>query len=475
VSNLSIDFGPEEGDDTVYVDEPRRGGARSAKGGRRAERPRRRSRGCLPMALVLVVVLGVAWFGGSWGVGKVRDLMGESPDYSGPGSGSVMVQVRQGETSAMIGRDLKKAGVVKSVDAFTAAAVADDRSRNIQVGFYELKKQMKASDALAILVNPKNLLQARLTIPEGYRVKDIVKAIDAKTDITAAQVQKALKNTQALGLPAEANGNVEGYLFPATYDVVPGETAEQLLRQMVAKTVSVEKQLDLATKAKALGLRPEQILTVASILEYEANSSEDYPKVARVLYNRMKKGMPLQLDSTVCDLMTLTGMTYAGVEAAFKLDAADYTPARSVANPGAVKTLYSSGQINDGRQLDRVADIELQDWSESAEIHTSFHAWSNGQRSGARLARKARTKRSSGVGSIGPRPARCSTASTAARALAPSSTPGTTQVTLRSANFRSTSCAISTTARRPGIRPANWTPTASGPPWSRRATRTLTS
>jgi len=310
VSNLSIDFGPEEGDDTVYVDEPRRGGARSAKGGRRAERPRRRSRGCLPMALVLVVVLGVAWFGGSWGVGKVRDLMGESPDYSGPGSGSVMVQVRQGETSAMIGRDLKKAGVVKSVDAFTAAAVADERSRNIQVGFYELKKQMKASDALAILVNPKNLLQARLTIPEGYRVKDIVKAIDAKTDITAAQVQKALKNTQALGLPAEANGNVEGYLFPATYDVVPGETAEQLLRQMVAKTVSVEKQLDLATKAKALGLTPEQILTVASILEYEGSRADDYPKIARAIYNRLDKGMAIQSDATVAYANNLEGTVW---------------------------------------------------------------------------------------------------------------------------------------------------------------------
>ena len=175
MSNLSIDFSPEEGDDTVHVHEAPRGGSRSRKGGRRAERASRRSRGCLPMALVLVLVVAAAWFGGSWGVGKVRDLMGESPDYSGPGSGSVMVQVRQGETSAMIGRDLKKAGVVKSVDAFTAAAVADDRSRNIQVGFYELKKQMKASDALAILVNPKNLLQARLTIPEGYRVKDIVR------------------------------------------------------------------------------------------------------------------------------------------------------------------------------------------------------------------------------------------------------------------------------------------------------------
>jgi len=179
---------------------------------------------------------------------------------------------------------------VKSVGAFTDAAMSDERSRGIQVGYYLMKKEMKASDALAVLVNPKNLIQARLTIPEGYRVKDIVKAIDAKTDIKAAQVQAALKNPEALGLPAEAKGNVEGYLFPATYTVVPGETAEQLLSLMVKKTVQVEKQLDLAAKAQALGYTPEQILTVASILEYEAWRDEDYPKVARVLYNRAYGG-----------------------------------------------------------------------------------------------------------------------------------------------------------------------------------------
>ena len=68
---------------------------------------------------------------------------------------------------------------------------------------------------------------------------------------------------------------------------------------MVTKTVEAEQSLGIEAKAKALGLTPEEVLTVASILEYEANKSEDYPKVARVLYNRMKKDMPLQLDSTV--------------------------------------------------------------------------------------------------------------------------------------------------------------------------------
>jgi UPF0755 protein len=80
-----------------------------------------------------------------------------------------------------------------------------------------------------------------------------------------------------------------------------------LIRQMVDKGVQVDESLDLSTKAKDVGLTPEQVLTVASILEYEANHAEDYPKVARVLYNRLQKKMPLQLDSTVAYVSQRSG------------------------------------------------------------------------------------------------------------------------------------------------------------------------
>jgi UPF0755 protein len=120
-----------------------------------------------------------------------------------------------------------------------------------------------------------------------------------RTEISKADLQAVLDDPSELDLPAVANGNPEGYLFPATYDVPPGTTALQLLKQMAAKTVSVATDLDIGTRAKALGYTGEQILTIASILEYEANNDEDYAKVARVLYNRLDRGMPLQLDSTV--------------------------------------------------------------------------------------------------------------------------------------------------------------------------------
>jgi UPF0755 protein len=259
----------------------------------------RRGRGCLPVLIVLAVLLGGAWFGGRWAYDEISSRLAPAPDYDGPGSGSVIYQVKSGASSTQIARELKAADVVKSVDAFNEAARGNDRSRSIQVGYYQLKKKMRASEALGVLVDPANLMQSLVVVPEGARVRQIVKTIIDKTDIGRKAVTAALANPKAIGLPAEARGNPEGFLFPATYTVPPKETAVGLIRQMVAKSVAVEKSLEVVSKAEALGLTPEQVLTVASILEYEANKSEDYPKVARVLYNRLQKGMPLQLDSTV--------------------------------------------------------------------------------------------------------------------------------------------------------------------------------
>ena len=259
----------------------------------------RRRRGCGPVLIVLAIVVVIVAIAGRWAFGELSSRLAPPPDYAGPGKGAVLYQVKQGASSTQIGRELKKANVVKSVDAFNDAAARDESSRDIQVGYYQMKKKMKASEALDVLVDPENLMQNLVVVPEGARVRDIVKTIVSKTDISNRAVTAALANPEAIGLPPEAEGNPEGYLYPATYTVPPKQDALGLITQMVTKSVEAEQSLGIESKAKALGLTPEEVLTVASILEYEANKPEDYPRVARVLYNRMKKDMPLQLDSTV--------------------------------------------------------------------------------------------------------------------------------------------------------------------------------
>ena len=274
----------------------------------------RRMRGCLPALAFVLVLVALAWFGGRWAFDEISSRFGPAPDYAGPGTGKVLFEVEEGASSTDIARGLKSDGVVKSVDAFNEAANQEERSRNIQVGYYQLKKQMKASEALDVLVEPENLLQSLVVVPEGARVRDIVKTIVDRTDIPRKDVAAALADPAAIGLPAVAKGNPEGYLYPATYNVPPKQTAVGLIKQMVAKTVEVEQSLDIETKARKLGLTPEEILTVASIIEYEANVAEDYPKVARVLYNRLKKDMALQLDSTVAYVSKREGDVWTTAE-----------------------------------------------------------------------------------------------------------------------------------------------------------------
>jgi UPF0755 protein len=151
---------------------------------------------------------------------------------------------------------------------------------------------MSARSALAMLLNPANRTVSKVTIREGLWTSEIISKLAAATGQPLADYTAALKSP-ALGLPAQANGNPEGYLFPSTYSFEPKATALAQLQMMVAQSLN-----ELGT----LGVTPDKaqrVLTVASIVEAEAQASSDRPKVARVIENRLAKGMPLQLDTTV--------------------------------------------------------------------------------------------------------------------------------------------------------------------------------
>lgn len=266
------------------------------RGRRRADTPGGKPWGRRIVALVIVAAL---LFGGYLLYGKVSDMFGGPEDYTGQGSGSVTVEIPKGAGGQEIANILAKADVVASAESFYQLALKDSRFQAVQAGFFTLPKKSSADAAMAALVDKKNRAEGKVTIPEGARVGQIVETIAANSSITQDQLLAVLDKPETLGLPKVANLNPEGYLFPATYEITPGTSAEELLRRMVGKTLDVAKSLDIGTRARALGLSGEEVLTVASILEYEAKKDEDYPKVARVLYNRLAEGMPLQLDSTV--------------------------------------------------------------------------------------------------------------------------------------------------------------------------------
>ncbi|CAN7415633.1 endolytic transglycosylase MltG [Terrabacter sp. LjRoot27] len=247
---------------------------------------------------LVVMVLALAVIGGGVAVAykalrPVVEGFLESNDYPGPGTGEVRVTVDQGAGGSAIAKTLADQDVVKSSKAFIEAANNDPKSAGIQPGVYEMKKQMKASDALAILVDPKNRLITRVTIPEGLWASEIYAKLSKSSGIPVAQYTAAAKQVDELGLPPSAKGNLEGYLFPASYEFGPTATALDQLKQMVAEST---KRLD------ALGITPdrmERVVTVASLVEGEAQIEADRSKVARVVENRLAAKMSLGFDSTV--------------------------------------------------------------------------------------------------------------------------------------------------------------------------------
>ena len=276
--------------------EPSDGGTSRQAGHRRAERPPRAPWGRRIVALLVVAAIAA---GGWFGLGVVKDFFGGPEDYTGQGTGQVIVEIPEGSSGQAIANILAKEDVVKSAEAFYQLSLKDSRAQAIQAGFYQMRKQMSAEAAMTALIDKGNRVEGKVTIPEGSRLDAIAKAIAAATDISEKDVKAAYKKDDEIGLPPEANGNPEGFLYPATYTVPPGSTAVDLLKQMVTKTKDVEKELDIDNRAKAVGLTKTEVMTLASILEYEANQDEDYPKVARVFLNRLDDGMALQSDATV--------------------------------------------------------------------------------------------------------------------------------------------------------------------------------
>ncbi|MFJ8624545.1 endolytic transglycosylase MltG [Kitasatospora sp. NPDC093550] len=316
--------------------------------------PHRRRNGlaCGLTALALIAVFGgIGLTGYTWFQAQRKPPA--AADFAGPGTGSVQVSVSEGAGLSQIASALVRNGVVASSLAFTRAAKGSAAAAGrIQPGTYTLKQKMSAAAALAILVDPANA--NGLTIPEGWRGYQIYAAVDKKLGLPDGTTQRTAQEQGAeLGLPEFANGSPEGYLFPATYAVTDGTTAIDLLKQMVERAGKEYSRDDATVVAQTLGQSVYGLVTVASMVQGEADNTEDMGKVARVIYNRLAKGMPLQLDSTINYALGRSTLNTSVTET--KLD----SPYNTYLHPGLPPTPIS----NPGRQAIMAAlDPTPGDW-----------------------------------------------------------------------------------------------------------------
>ncbi|MEW2163729.1 endolytic transglycosylase MltG [Streptomyces sp. NPDC007084] len=137
-----------------------------------------------------------------------------------------------------------------------------------------------------------------LVIPEGWRSGQVYAAVDKALRMPAGATKKSLGKA-GLKLPDDAEGNPEGYLFPATYPLDRKSTPQTLLRSMVDTANKKFNGAPVAAGAQRNAMNVYQAVTIASIVQSEAATPADMGKVARVIFNRLERGMPLQMDSTI--------------------------------------------------------------------------------------------------------------------------------------------------------------------------------
>lgn len=285
--------GRNRDDDREYDDEdddPRGGGGGRDRRGK-TKKKRRGGGACLVATLVLV---GGAAGGGYYAYQFWQERFGPPADFAGAGTGAVQVEIPKGAGLAEMGNLLKKAGVVKSAQAFIDAAGENPKGKAIQPGVYPLKKEMSAKSAVDLMTDPANLNS--LTIGEGTRAVTVYGFIDTKLKLEAGTTADVAKEQAGkLGLPEWADDDknikdpLEGFLYPARYDIGEKTKPEDVLKQMVARANQEYEKYDLEATADKLGLdSPLDVVTVASLVQAEGITHDDFKKMAAVVFNRLK-------------------------------------------------------------------------------------------------------------------------------------------------------------------------------------------
>lgn len=350
----------------VAVGPPRRRASRADRIRQAKNQRRRRIVGGFSLAMLIVVVVGAVFLGSRlW-----HGLFGSGNDYSGDGVNDVVIQIHDGDSTTAIGKTLQEHKVVATVSAFVGAANGNAAISAIQPGYYKMRTEIPASNAVARLADPQNRV-GKLTIPEGRQLDDVqdVKT-NAVTEGIFSLISRAtcvnldgdrhcvsvddLRKTAGNAAPSElsipdwavnavgAQGNdhrrLEGLISPGTWNIDPSASPRDILSTLIGTSATQYAQGGLLDTAKAMNMSPYQILTVGSLVQRESKP-DDFAKVARVIYNRLAENRNLEFDSTVN--YPLDRIEVATTDA----DRAQHTPWNTYVRPGLPATpICSPGQ-----------------------------------------------------------------------------------------------------------------------------------
>ncbi len=248
-----------------------------------------------PVKLVVTVLVACVLLLGVSGWWIVREL-----NPAGPLGASVNFTVNNGDNVASVAQRLEKAGIIANARLFRWY-VSTKGGLELIPGYYSLHLNENAGEVISALsVAPSNTFQS-VTFPEGMTVAQMGERLSNKmTFMTAADFIAAASDGSVVSeLSPKGNANLEGLLFPDTYQVSGDDTEVRVVARMASMMQRVAKQVDLSAGAKVRGYSPYEILIIASLVEREAKVPEDRAKIAQVIYNRLAAKMPLEIDAAV--------------------------------------------------------------------------------------------------------------------------------------------------------------------------------
>lgn len=267
----------------------------------RPPKKRRRIGGWIALGVVLLILAGIVGGGfalwNTYGT-RVQAFFGTSEPIefdAGQATGEARITIVAGDTGESVSPKLFDAGVTKASNSLYKYMLDNSVVFTFQPGIYKLQQQMTSEAVLTALRDPANRLDNSVQLREGLTLNQSLDLISEQIGIPREELTAAAADPSQYGVPA---GTLEGWIFPATYDFDEGVGAKDVLTRMVQRTI---QSLDAAGVPEA---DRERILTVASIIEREARSSEDFYKVSRVIENRLQPTNQetfgkLEMDSTV--------------------------------------------------------------------------------------------------------------------------------------------------------------------------------
>lgn len=223
---------------------------------------------------------------------------------------NVDVNIPQGSNTEAIGKVLKENGLINNVVYFRVLARIKGLDATFQYGDYTFNTGMNDEEIMEILATEGEKREVvTFTIPEGFSLDQIGDRLAAKGICTKSEFMNAIENGRYgykfLEYIPDRNLRLQGYLFPATYEVYADATAEDVVSTMLEKFDQVFKD-EYYDQMEALGMNLDEIVTIASIIEKEVRVPEERSLVSSVIYNRLDIGMNLQMCSTVLYVLDKT-------------------------------------------------------------------------------------------------------------------------------------------------------------------------